>query len=230
MTSTEIPPQERERLMILLRTKKWNPYCIRHSSLTEKADYLPEYALRKMARWSMNSRQVARYVKPKMGVELKNKILLHDGIINDVQAKPKPSILNCPKCQFVNHYDTLYCKQCSYPLTSEAYEKIKQEEGKKFREMEERFTRMEEQLKRISQSNANFHMPFENSCREVTVVPVQRYIFPDNISEDELRIQVSEILQGKRKPNGAPEYKIVSKEAKEQMQDPKSQMLLLTNF
>ena len=164
----------------------------------------------------MNSRQVARYVKPKIGIELKNKILLHDGIINDVQAKPKSSISNCPKCQFVNPYDTLYCKQCSYPLTSEAYEKIKQEEGKKFREMEERFTRMEEQLKRISQSNPIFRMPFENGCKEVAVMPVQPYIFPDNISEDELRIQIIEILQGKRKPNGPIEYKIVTKKVKEE--------------
>ena len=104
------------------------------------------------------------------------------------------------------------------------------EEGKKFREMEERFTRMEEQLKRISQSNTIFRMPFENGCKEVAVVPVQRYIFPDNISEDELRIQLSEILQGKRKPNGPTEYKIVSKEAKEEIQDPDSHNLLLTNF
>ena len=217
-------------LQFYSKLKNGTLYCVRHSSLTDKADYLPEYALRKVARWSMNSRQVARYVKPKIGIELKNKILLHDGIINDVQAKPKSSISNCPKCQFVNPYDTLYCKQCSYPLTSEAYEKIKQEEGKKFREMEERFTQMEEQLKRISESNPIFHMPFENGCKEVAVMPVQPYIFPDNISEDELRIQIIEILQGKRKPNGPIEYKIVTKKVKEEFEDPKSQSLLLTNF
>ena len=48
---------ERERLQYLVNTKKWNPYCIRHSSITNDSDYLPEYALKKKARWSMNSRQ-----------------------------------------------------------------------------------------------------------------------------------------------------------------------------
>ena len=96
--------------------------------------------------------------------------------------------------------------------------------------MEEKFTRMEEQLKRISQSNANFRMPFENGCKQVAVVPVQPYIFPDNISENELRIQGSEILQGKRKPNGPIEYKIVSKKVKKECKILNRRSLLLTNF
>lgn len=38
---------ERLRLEFLLKTKKWNPYCIRHSAITSDSDYLPEYALKK---------------------------------------------------------------------------------------------------------------------------------------------------------------------------------------
>ena len=38
---------EREKLEYLLKTKKWNPYCIRHSAITSDSDYLPEYALKK---------------------------------------------------------------------------------------------------------------------------------------------------------------------------------------
>ena len=49
--------KEMEKLQFLLRTKKWNPYCIRHSAITSDSDYLPEYALKKKVRWSMNSRQ-----------------------------------------------------------------------------------------------------------------------------------------------------------------------------
>ncbi|MFY9797218.1 MAG: hypothetical protein WAJ93_16160, partial [Candidatus Nitrosopolaris sp.] len=48
---------ERLRLEFLLKTKKWNPYCIRHSAITSDSDYLPEYALKKKVRWSMNSKQ-----------------------------------------------------------------------------------------------------------------------------------------------------------------------------
>jgi integrase/recombinase XerD len=46
--------EEKERLEYLLKTKKWNPYCIRNSAITADSDYLPEYALKKKVRWSMN--------------------------------------------------------------------------------------------------------------------------------------------------------------------------------
>jgi integrase/recombinase XerD len=39
--------KEIEKLESLLRTKKWNPYCLRHSSISSDSDYLPEYALKK---------------------------------------------------------------------------------------------------------------------------------------------------------------------------------------
>ncbi len=72
--------EEREKLVSLLATKKWNPYCLRHSSISADSDYLPEYALKKKVRWSMNSKQGSRYIKKRMGDELKNKILEHNGI------------------------------------------------------------------------------------------------------------------------------------------------------
>ena len=48
---------ENEKLEYLIKTKKWNPYCIRHSAITSDSDFLPEYALNKKVRWSKNSRQ-----------------------------------------------------------------------------------------------------------------------------------------------------------------------------
>jgi integrase/recombinase XerD len=38
--------EERQRLEYLIKTKRWNPYCIRHSAITSDSDFLPEYALR----------------------------------------------------------------------------------------------------------------------------------------------------------------------------------------
>ena len=37
--------EERQKLEYLLNKKKWNPYCIRHSTITSDSDFLPEYAL-----------------------------------------------------------------------------------------------------------------------------------------------------------------------------------------
>lgn len=58
-----IDVEEESKLEFLLKTKKWNPYCIRHSSMASDSDYLPEYALKKKVRWSMNSKQGTRYEK-----------------------------------------------------------------------------------------------------------------------------------------------------------------------
>jgi integrase/recombinase XerD len=49
--------KEKEKLENLLKIKKWNPYCLRHSSISSDSDFLPEYALKKKVRWSMNSKQ-----------------------------------------------------------------------------------------------------------------------------------------------------------------------------
>jgi integrase/recombinase XerD len=78
---------EQQKLDYLLVTKKWNPYCIRHSAITSDSDYLPDYALKKKARWSMNSKQPSRYIKTRMGDELKQKILVHFGIINEDKSE-----------------------------------------------------------------------------------------------------------------------------------------------
>ena len=130
--------KERQKLEYLLKTKKWNPYCIRHSAITSDADYLPGFALNKKVRWSMNSKQPSRYIKRRMGNELKRQILVHSGIIAENEIQRKPSILVCYRCNFVNTIETKYCSKCSYPLTPEAYEEIKAEEDRKFQVLREK--------------------------------------------------------------------------------------------
>ena len=73
---------ERERLRGVFTTKRFNPYCLRHSSISYDSDYLPDYALKKKVRWSMNSKQPSRYIKSRMGNDLKQKILVQNGIIS----------------------------------------------------------------------------------------------------------------------------------------------------
>ena len=131
--------EEKEKLEYLLKTKKWNPYCIRHSAITSDSDYLPEYALKKKVRWSMNSRQGSRYIKRRMGDELKNEILVRNGIIQQTNIKNKPSVLNCPRCQLVNAIESKYCSKCSYPLTPQAFDEIKNDEDRKLKALEEQY-------------------------------------------------------------------------------------------
>jgi hypothetical protein len=131
--------EEREKLEYLLKTKKWNPYCIRHSAITSDSDYLPEYALKKKVRWSMNSRQGSRYIKRRMGDELKNEILVRNGIIQETDIKNKHSVLNCSRCQLVNAIENKYCSKCSYPLKPEAYDEIKIMEEKRIETLQQKY-------------------------------------------------------------------------------------------
>jgi hypothetical protein len=141
--------EEREKLEFLVTTKKWNPYCIRHSSITSDSDYLPEYALKKKVRWSMNSKQGTRYIKRRMGNDLKQKILVQNGILLEQQIEKKPSVLNCSRCSLVNAVDNKYCSKCSYPLIPSAFEEIKAVEDMKFQMLEERFNSIQSMLEKL---------------------------------------------------------------------------------
>jgi integrase/recombinase XerD len=133
-------PNEKERLVYLLRNKKWNPYCLRHSAITFDSDYLPEFVVKKKARWSMNSRQGARYIKSRMGADLKRTILTQNGIAvgSDDILKPKPAVRDCPRCNLVNTIENKYCSNCSYPLVPDAFDEIKEVENSKLQSLEER--------------------------------------------------------------------------------------------
>jgi hypothetical protein len=141
--------EELENIRHLLKVKKWNPYCIRHSAITADSDYLPEYALKKKVRWSMNSKQGSRYIKRRMGNELKNKILEYNGIITEEIQKKKPIQSICPRCDLSNVLENKYCSKCSYPLKPEAFDEIKEEENKKIIELETRYKEMDSVLQNL---------------------------------------------------------------------------------
>lgn len=149
-----IDSKEKEKLRYLVNTKRWNPYCIRHSSITYDSDYLPEYALKKKVRWSMNSRQGVRYIKNRMGNDLKEKILEQNGILNEA-IKKKSSIVDCPRCELVNAIENKYCSKCSYPLKSEAYDEIKEKEDNEMKEMKEQIQTITNALGQLMMTNQN---------------------------------------------------------------------------
>jgi hypothetical protein len=155
--------KEIEKLNHLLTTKRWNPYCIRHSAITDDSDHLPEYALKKKVRWSMNSKQGARYIKRRMGNELRNKILEYNGIISEDTHNKKPTVADCPRCDLVNTCENKYCSKCSYPLKPEAFDEIKREEHRKVRELEEKYQQMNSILQNLLDSFSTMAEPTKQS-------------------------------------------------------------------
>jgi integrase/recombinase XerD len=149
-------PTEQETLEYLLKTKKWNPYCIRHSAITYDSDSLPEFALKKKVRWSMNSKQPSRYIKRRMGNNLKNQILVREGIIVDEEtSRVRPSVIKCPRCTEINAFENKLCFKCSYPLSPQAYEEIKSSEDERFRCLEQRNEETKNMLKTVLKVLAN---------------------------------------------------------------------------
>ena len=130
--------KERERLRYLVNNKKWNPYCVRHSAITADSDFLPEYALKKKVRWSMNSKQGARYIKRRMGNDLKQKILVYNGIVPPPDIEKKPSVLSCPRCTFVNAVEYRILLKMCIPLIPSAFEELKLAEEMKISSLEEK--------------------------------------------------------------------------------------------
>lgn len=128
--------QQKQKLEYLLRVKKWNPYCFRHSAITDDSDHLPEYAVKKKVRWVMGSKQASRYIKNKMGDDLKNRILEHHGI--RIANKQQQMVSRtCGSCGYVNKLESKFCErvECRYPQTQLALDEIKAAEEAKTQEL-----------------------------------------------------------------------------------------------
>ena len=79
------------------------------------SDSLPEFALKKKVRWSVNSKEPARCIKRRMGNNLKMQILQREGFeLDDGTAKPKAAIMSCPRCSETNPKENKFCSTCSY--------------------------------------------------------------------------------------------------------------------
>jgi ribosomal protein L37E len=103
----------------------------------------------------MNSKQGTRYIKNRLGNDLKEKILQYNGIVSENGTKKKNSIIDCPRCEFVNNaIKNKYCSKCSYPLKPEAYDEIKTAEDKRMKILEENQKQKDEQIQNI-QSQMN---------------------------------------------------------------------------
>ena len=74
-----------------------------------------------------------------MGDELKQKILVENGIWTINENKPKSTIADCPRCNLVNCIDNKYCSSCSYPLTPSAFDEIKAAEEQKLRTLQDKY-------------------------------------------------------------------------------------------
>ena len=105
-----------------------------------------------------------------MGDDLKNQILVHNGIIPEesAAAQRKPSVISCARCSLVNAVDNKFCSKCSYPLTPQAYEEIKAQEDVKFKAIEQKY---EQDMKTMREEMNQQFRNYVNGPKESNIVP-----------------------------------------------------------
>jgi hypothetical protein len=84
-----------------------------------------------------------------MGNDLKEKILEQNGIILDTSKVKKSTVIDCPRCQFINQLDNKYCSKCSYPLKPEAYEELKEKEENEMKGMKEQIDKINKKFEQV---------------------------------------------------------------------------------
>lgn len=123
LDSPNVLPEDKPKIKEILK-KPWNPYILRHSSLTEKSKILKEHILRQHAGWSIGSTMPQKYLHY-FGNESNASLLEAYGIVPKDQKpfdvlKPK----QCPNCSEPNKPDSKFCAKCRMVLTYDAYSEV----------------------------------------------------------------------------------------------------------
>jgi hypothetical protein len=87
------------------------------------------------------------FVLSQFGNDLKQKILVYNGIVSPDELEKKPSVLACPRCELINDLHNKYCSRCSYPLVPSAFEEIKMAEEIHIKELRSKYDSDIEYLK-----------------------------------------------------------------------------------
>jgi integrase len=203
--------EKKKLLSYLISSKKCNPYCIRHSSIDEDAEWLVDNSMTKKVGWTINTKRRGTYIQKRMGRKTKMEVLKRDGIIIDDFDRTVPSIKICSRCEYTNGFDADVCK-CGYPLSKTAYDKIKAEEQVKFNDIEARLKiEMESKIKNIIEKKVGeLKLDNENKNSEYIEWLMEHHKFQvDGIKRKPYHIPKEKILENIVNDN---EYKNLSDE------------------
>jgi len=145
-------PEDKPKIKELLK-KPWNPYILRHSSLTEKSKILKEHILRQHAGWSIGSQMPQKYLHY-FGNESNESLLEAYGIVKSGQQIDQLRPKQCPNCMEPNKTDSKFCAKCRMVLTYDAYSETieeKQSNEKDVKSLKEDITLLKEAISDVQQ-------------------------------------------------------------------------------
>jgi integrase len=153
----DISEADKKHLQTLREEKRWNPYTLRHSSITKlaRSPHVNDYTLRQHAGWTKRSDMVEIYTHELKGDSFED-VMLAYGI--DLKSKNKKQNQrlqqelvgpHCPFCHTVNIPGTQLCSSCGRPITPTSYQKVMEEAEESKKKMKELEAKQE-----ILQANA----------------------------------------------------------------------------
>jgi integrase/recombinase XerD len=119
LDNPNVPERDKDQLSKLI-SKPFNPYILRHSTLSQKARMLKEHVLRQHAGWAINSKMPQVYIHW-FGNVSSNTLLELYGVKKNVDASDKFRPKVCPNCSESNKADSKFCNKCRMILKYDAY-------------------------------------------------------------------------------------------------------------
>ena len=93
-----------------------------------------------------------------MGNELKQKILVQNGIITEAEAPtPAPTVADCARCRLVNPLENKYCSSCGYPLSIAAYDELKAADNEELNRVKMQLQELEASLSELGGLRHDFN-------------------------------------------------------------------------
>ena len=130
---SDLDIDDKKRLQLLRDEKRWNPYTMRHSSITKLArdPNINDYTLRQHCGWSKSSNMVEIYTHDLKGDSLEHVMMAYGINIKDKRGGKNAQQLreqlvgpHCPFCKMANVPNTQFCSNCHRSLNVISYDGI----------------------------------------------------------------------------------------------------------
>ena len=154
LDSPTVLPEDKPKIRELLK-KPFNPYILRHSSITAKSKILKEHILRQHCGWSIGSAMPQKYLHY-FGNESNESLLEAYGLVD--HGEGRIDVLKskqCPNCNEGNKPDSKFCAKCRMVLTYDAYNEtleIQKEKEDRLATIEKQFNTMQSQIQSVLSS------------------------------------------------------------------------------
>jgi hypothetical protein len=142
-----VPQQDKDIIKVMLQERRWNPYALRHFSLTDKTKQrlMSDGMLRQHAGWTKNSKMPSVYYHF-YGNEAVDELYKAKGYLqkDDIYDSNPIGLKKCPMCGYNNLPESLSCVHCKLLIDQVAFKQIMEDQYIKDTKLEEMTRQLQE--------------------------------------------------------------------------------------